>query len=201
MAALTVDSTIGIGAKCFGDPAVTQPPMVAIRREVDISKENLAENTNFAFLPIPAGFLAEYIAVDQSAYTDQAATVTFATKNADTVQLGGNFALAASSTMLRSVQPVKTTSAYAASASADSPTTAIAIPGTILFTVNDTLCIKVPDSLTNDKLSAGKFAVTLVGRMVFGDTIELANGSTPMRDKLQNPSLDNVSGGPLDYED
>ena len=201
MAALTVDSTVGIGAKCFGDPAVTHPPAVAIRREVDISKQNLGENKNFAFLPIPAGFLAEYIAVDQTEHTDQAVTVTFATKNADTVAIGGNFALTASSTKLRSCQPVKTASAYAASSSAGSPTTAIAIPSALFFGAADTLCVKVPDSLTGDKLTAGKFSVTLIGRMVFGDTTELANGSVPLRDQLQDAGLDNVSGGPINYED
>jgi len=196
MAALTVDSTVGIGAKCFGDPAVTYPPVVALRREVDISKVELNENTNFAFMPIPKGFLATHIAVEQTKYADQAATITFATKNDATKPVGGNFALAATGTKLRSCQPVKTTAAYAASASAGSPTTAIAIPDSMFFAADDTLCIKVPDGLTGDKLSAGAFSVTLLGHMVFGESVDLAHGATPLRDKQQDTALDNVSGGP-----
>lgn len=196
MAALTVDSTVGIGAKCFGDPAVTYPPVVALRREVDISKVALNENTNFAFMPIPKGFLATHIAVEQTKYADQAVTLTFATKNDATKPVGGNFAIAATGTKLRSCQPVKTTAAYAASASAGSPTTAIAIPDGLFFAADDTLCIKVPDDLTGDKLTAGAFSVTLLGHMVFGESVDLAHGSTPLREKQQDAALDNVSGGP-----
>lgn len=202
MAALTVDSTVGIGAKCFGDPAVTYPPVVALRREVDISKVALNENTNFAFMPIPKGFLATHIAVEQTKYADQSVTLTFATKNDATKAVGGNFTLAATSTKLRSCQPVKTTAAYAASSSiADTTssgavTTAIAIPDSMFFAADDILCIKVPDSLTGDKLTAGAFSVTLLGHMVFGESVDLAHGSTPLREKQQDTALDNVSGGP-----
>lgn len=196
MAALTVDSTVGIGAKCFGDPAVTYPPVVALRREVDISKVALNENTNFAFMPIPKGFLATHIAVEQTKYADQSVTLTFATKNDATKPVGGNFALAATSTKLRSCQPVKTTAAYAASSSGGAVTSAIAIPDGLFFAADDTLCIKVPDDLTGDKLTAGAFSVTLLGHMVFGESVDLAHGSTPLREKQQDTALDNVSGGP-----
>ena len=198
MAALTVDSDIGLGSKCFGDPEVVHPPLVILRREVDISKCELAENTNFALMPIPKGFLALFIAVDQTEHADQAATVTFATKNADTVAIGGNFALAASSTKLRSVQPVASSAGYAASSSGGSPTTAIAIPGSKLFTADDTLCLKVPNSLDNDKLVAGKFSVALIGYLPFGDSVDFGNGATPMR--VATPSgLDNTASA--DYDD
>lgn len=196
MAALTVDSTVGIGAKCFGDPAVTYPPVVALRREVDISKVALNENTNFAFMPIPKGFLATHIAVEQTKYADQSATINFATKNDATKPVGGDFALAATSTKLRSCQPVKTTAAYAASSSGGAVTSAIAIPDGLFFAADDTLCIKVPDGLTGDKLTAGAFSVTLLGHMVFGESVDLAHGSTPLREKQQDAALDNVSGGP-----
>lgn len=196
MSALTVDSTVGIGAKCFGDPAVTYPPVVALRREVDISKVALNENTNFAFMPIPKGFLATHIAVEQTKYADQAVTLTFATKNDATKPVGGNFAIAATGTKLRSCQPVKTTAAYAASASGGAVTSAIAIPDGLFFAADDTLCIKVPDDLTGDKLTAGAFSVTLLGHMVFGESVDLAHGSTPLREKQQDAALDNVSGGP-----
>ena len=196
MAALTVDSTVGIGAKCFGDPAVTYPPVVALRREVDISKVALNEHTNFAFMPIPKGFLATHIAVEQTKYADQSATINFATKNDATKPVGGDFALAATGTKLRSCQPVKTTAAYAASSSGGAVTSAIAIPDGLFFAADDTLCIKVPDGLTGDKLTAGAFSVTLLGHMVFGESVDLAHGSTPLREKQQDAALDNVSGGP-----
>ncbi len=198
MAALTVDSDIGLGSKCFGDPEVVHPPLVILRREVDISKQELAENTNFELMPIPKGFLALFIAVDQTEFADQAATVTFATKNADTVAIGGDFALAASSTKLRSVQPAASSAGYAASSSGGSPTTAIAIPGSKLFTADDKLCLKVPNSLDNDKLVAGKFSVALIGYLPFGDSADFGNGSTPMR--VATPSgLDNTASA--DYDD
>lgn len=198
MAALTVDTDIGLGSKCFGDPEVVHPPLVVLRREVDISKCELAENTNFALMPIPKGFLALFIAVDQTEFADQAATVTFATKNADTAAIGGNFALAASSTKLRSVQPATSAAGYAAGSSGGSPTTAISIPGSKLFTADDTLCLKVPDSLTNHKLVAGKFSVALIGYLPFGDSADFGNGSAPMR--VATPSnLDNTASA--DYDD
>ncbi len=193
MAALTVDSTIGLGSKCFGDPEVVHPPLVILRREVDISKCALAENTNFELMPVPKGFLALFIAVDQTEYTDQAATVTFATKKADTAAIGGDFALAASSTKLRSIQPVASTNAKDSAG-----TGTVAVPGTKLFTADDSLCLKVPNSLTDDKLVEGKFSVALIGYMPFGDSADFGNGDTPMR--TATPSdLDNTASA--DYDD
>ena len=199
MAALTVDSDIGLGSKCFGDPEVVHPPLVILRREVDISKCELAENTNFALMPIPKGFLALFIAVDQTEHADQAATVTFGIKSDDAVSIGGNFALAASSTKLRSVQPAASTSGYVSGASASWGTAAaVTVPGTKLFTADDKLCLKVPNSLDNDKLVAGKFSVALIGYLPFGDSADFGNGSTPMR--VATPSgLDNTASA--DYDD
>lgn len=195
MAALTTNTGL-FGAKGASCPA-TLMKMVDYNRTVDFGKTNAAENTNYDLLPIPKGFLIAYIAVEQKSYVNAGTTVTFATKNDATAAIGGNFALAASSTMLRSCQPAVSTGAYAASTSAGSPTTAISIPGAYFSSAADTLCLKVPDGITGDALTKGEIVVHMIGYQTFGESLgDIASG-TPAFAKGQTDAqaLANVSGG------
>jgi len=199
MAALTVNTTasngpVGLGEKAFSDPA-TVLPFKVLSREIDFAKQNFAKNANYVVMPIPKGFLAKYIAVEQTGAIDADVTFTFATKKDATKAIGGNFAFVDDATgWLRSVQPVKTDAAYAASTSAGSPTSAIAIPGEILFAQDDVLCLKVPDT---EDLTTGGMKVMLIGFMPFGDSPEFGNGSEPMRTAASS-GLDNCASAEYD---
>ena len=194
MAALTVNTTpangpVGIGEAAFSDPGELFPQKV-LYREIDFAKQNFKKNLNYVLMPIPKGFLAKYIAVEQTGAIDADVTFTFATKNADTKNIGGNFAFVDDATgLLRSVQPVKSSSA------SDGSSGTVAVPGEILFTENDTLCLKVPNTAD---LTTGGMKVILIGYMPFGDSAEFGNGSAPMR-KATDSGLDNTSSA--DYDD
>lgn len=195
MAALTTNTGL-FGAKGASCPATTMK-MVDINRTFDFSKTNVAENTNYDILPIPKGFLVAFIAVEQKAHTNAAATVTFATKNADTVALGGDYALTASSTMLRSCQPAKATAGYAASSSGGSPTTAVSVPGTHFASAADTLCLKVPDGISGDKLTKGVITVHMIGYQTFGESLSDVAEDTPafVTGQTDADAAANKSGG------
>ena len=203
MAALTnIDTTNPIfGAKGAYCPA-TLMKRVDYNRTIDFADANVSENKNYEILPIPKGFLIEFLAVEQlTAVSDQEAdrTVTFATKNADTAAIGGNYVLESSKdgTMLRSCQPATSAGAYAASSSAGSPTTSISIPGAYFSSAADTLCLKVPDGLTGDKLTAGKIVVHMIGYQTFGESLgDIASGTPAFATGQTNAqAANNVSGG------
>lgn len=189
MAALTVNTTpangpVGIGEAAFSDPGELFPQKVLFR-EIDFAKQNYKKNANYVFMPIPKGFLAKYIAVEQTGAIDADVTFTFATKNADTKAIGGNFAFVDEGTgWLRSVQPVKSIDAKDSAG-----TGTVAVPGEILFTENDTLCLKVPNTAD---LTTGGMRVMLIGYMPFGDSAEFGNGTAPMRTAADS-GLDNTS--------
>lgn len=185
MAALTVNTTpsngpVGIGERAFADPGEVFPVLKTICREIDFAKQSFAKNANYVFMPIPKGFLAKHIAVKQLDYIDAAVTVAFATKNADTKAIGGNFALVAEGNLLCSVQP------------ADA---AEGAPGHVYFAADDTLCLKLPSTAD---LTTGRVMVALIGAMPFGDSAEFGNGAEPMR-TAADPGLDNTSSA--DYDD
>ena len=194
MAALTVNTTpangpVGIGEAAFSDPGELFPQKV-LYREIDFAKQNYKKNANYVLMPIPKGFLAKYIAVEQTGAIDADVTFTFATKNADTKNIGGNFAFVDDATgFLRSVQPVKSSSA------SDGASGTVAVPEEILFTENDILCLKVPNTAD---LTTGGMKVLLIGYMPFGDSAEFGNGSAPMRTATDS-GLDNTSSA--DYDD
>lgn len=177
MAALTTNTGL-FGAKGASCPA-TNMKMVDYVRTIDFSKTSAAENTNYDVLPIPKGFLVAFLAVEQTAYTNAAANLQFATKNADTTAIGGTYAVVTSSTMLRSCQPAKATAAYAASTSAGSPTTAISIPAAHFASAADTLCLKVPDGLTGDALTQGSITIHMIGFQTFGESLDDVASGTP----------------------
>ena len=205
MSALTINTTAADGptsvaAAAYSDPGASVP-LVKLCREIDFSKQSFKENKNYPFMPIPKGFLATFIAVDQLEPTNGDVTVTFATKNADTVAIGGDFALkdlSGETALCRSVQPATKSAAYAAASSGGAVTSAIAIPGTFLAAADDTLCIKVPDNVSDDAISAGKLRVALLGYMAFDESAEFGNGSAPMRVGTDS-GLDNTASP--DYDD
>ena len=198
MAAITdLDTTNPIfGAKGAYCPA-TLMKRVDYNRTIDFSEANVSESKNYEIIPIPKGFLVEFLAVEQLEHIDEAATVTFATKNADTTAIGGNYALTATSTMLRSCQPAASTAAgYVASSSAGSPTTALSIPGAYFSSTADTLCLCVP-SLTGDGLTKGKIVVHMIGYQTFGESLgDIASGTPAFATgQTAAQAAANVSGG------
>lgn len=205
MSKLTVNTTAsagptGVAAAAYSDPGESMP-FLKIVREIDFSKQSFAENKNYKFMPIPKGFFATHIAVEQLEATDSDVTVTFATENDPTTAIGGNFALkdlSGETELCRSVQPATKSAAYAASTSAGSPTTAISIPGGFLAAADDTLCLCVPDDVSGDAIKAGKIRVALLGYMVFDESADFGNGTAPMR-KGTASGLDNTASP--DYDD
>ena len=184
MAALTVNTTASNGPVAIGEIAYSDPgetlPIKVLTREIDFAKQNFKKNANYVFMPIPKGFFVKHIAVEQTGAIDAAATLTFATLNDATAAVGGDFALVASGTLLRTIQLA---------------TSADGNPGGILFAADDTLCVKVP--ATTD-LTTGGLRVSLIGYMPFGDSAEFGNGTEPMR-KGTDDGLDNAASP--DYDD
>ena len=195
MAALTTNTGL-FGAKGVSCPA-TLMKMVDYNRTVDFAKTNAAENTNYDLLPIPKGFLIAYIAVEQKSFTNAGATVTFATKNADTTAIGGNFALAASSALLRSCQSVGTVTKYGATSSGGTVNSAFVLPEGYFSSAADTLCIKVPDGITGDALTKGEIVVHMIGYQTFGESLgDIASGTPAFATgQTDAQALGNVSGG------
>lgn len=184
MAALTVNTTpangpVGIGERAFADPGEVFPAIKPICREIDFSKQKFTKSANYVFMPIPKGFFATHIAVDQLDYIDAAVTVTFATLNDATKAVGGNFALVAAGAPLRAIQLA---------------TTVEGNPGGILFAEDDTLCLKLPSTAD---LTTGRIRVALLGHMLFGDSAEFGNGDSPMRTAADS-GLDNTASAEYD---
>lgn len=171
MAALTTNTGL-FGAKGASCPA-TNMKMVDYVRTIDFSKTSAAENTNYDVLPIPKGFLVAFLAVEQTAYTNAAANLTFATKNADTTAIGGTYAVVASSTMLRSCQPAKSANA------SDGSTGTVAVPSAYFSSAADTLCLKVPDGVTGDALTQGSITIHMIGFQTFGESLDDVASGTP----------------------
>ena len=202
MAALTTDTSLFGATPGVSCPSVNMK-MVDYTRDVDIAAVKgvlsngavgIAGNANYDLLPIPRGFLVHAIALEQTGYTDQAVTLTFATKNDPTAALGGNFALVATGTLLRSCQA-------ASIGSADSGESTVAVPGEYFSAQADTLCVKVPSGLTNSKLVKGKFTVHLIGFQTFGESLDDVASGTPdwANGQTATQAADNVSGGDPKY--
>lgn len=165
----------------------------------DFSKKNVSKNKTIPLMQIPKGFCIDRISVVQTEFADQSVGLTFGLKSDNSFTVGSTFTLAASSTKLRSSQAAKTTSAYAASSSAGSPTTAIAIGAPLFVDGDDVLCMIVPDGLTGDKCAAGAFDLFVHGFSVFGEgPTENKTGNEVFRKTMQ--TQDNVAGPqfPLD---
>ena len=190
MAALTTNTGL-FGAKGASCPA-TLMKMVDYNREIDFGKSPTAASTNYDILPIPKGFLVAYIAVEQLELTAADKVVSFATKAADTTELGGSFTLD-DETLLRACNPATAAAAYAASASAGSPTTAISIPGAYFSSAADTLCLKCPAST----ITKGKIRVHMIGYQTFGESLGDVASGTPAfaTGQTDAQALANVSGG------
>lgn len=178
----------------------------------DFSKTNVPENKTIPVMQLPKGFCIDRITVIQTAYADQGVNLTFGLKSDDSAVVGGTFALAASSTMLRSSQPAnggavtKTSAAvYVASTSAGSPTTSVqpvtgvTAAGPVFVSDDDVLCMIVPDGLTGDKIAAGAFDLAIHGFSTFAEApAENKTGNDVYRATMQ--TTDNVAGPrfPLD---
>lgn len=189
--AITVTDGV-FGARGTSCPA-TEANALDYSRRVDFSVEAVADNANYALLNVPAGFLAEYVAVEQTDFVaDGSKGWTFKLKEAGT-QLGGTFVLAASGTLLRQCDPATSASA----AGSGSGAAAVAVPGGVFCKEADTLCVCVPDGLTGDKCSKGAFAVHLVGRLVFGGSVDaVASGAGAFAAGQTEAQADaNTSGG------
>ena len=198
MAARTVETGY-FGAAGHGDPmfAFTEK---TIGTSWDFAKTNVPENKTIPIMQIPKGFCIDTITVVQKEFADQSVGLTFGLKSDNSFTVGGTFTLAASSTKLRSSQPAKTTSAYAASTSAGSPTTAIAIPSTLYVDTDDVLCMIVPDSLTGDKCAKGSFDLFIHGFSATNEgPTENKTGNVNYRQTLQ--TTDNVAGPRPSFDD
>lgn len=180
------------GSAGHGDPqcAFTEKTLVT---SWDFAKKNVPENKTIPLMQIPKGFCIDRITVVQREYADQSVGLTFGLKSDNSFTVGGTFTLAASSTKLRSSQAAKTASAYAASSSAGSPTTAIAIPSVLFVSDDDVLCMIVPDGLTGDKCAKGSFDLAVHGFSTCAEA-PAANktGNEVFRPTMQ--TVDNVAG-------
>jgi hypothetical protein len=184
MAALTTNTGL-FGAKGASCPA-TLMKMVDYNRAVDFGEFNTAVSTNYDLLPIPKGFLVAYIAVEQTKLTAADKAITFGTKNADTVQLGGTFTLD-DTTLLRQCDPAKSADA------SDGSSGTVAVGSAYFSSAADTLCLKCPAST----ITQGAFVVHMIGYQTFGESLGDVASGTPAFASGQTDAqaAANVSGG------
>ena len=184
MAALTTNTGL-FGAKGVSCPA-TLMKMVDYNRTIDFSKTPTAASTNYDILPIPKGFLVAYIAVEQTALTAADKAVTFGTKNADTVQLGGTFTLD-DATLLRKCDPAKSEDA------SDGSSGTVAVGSAYFSSAADTLCLKCPAST----ITQGAMTVHMIGYQTFGESLGDIAAGTPAfaTGQTDAQAAANVSGG------
>lgn len=202
-------------ANQYGSPAMSDPMCafedIVLRVAWDFSKATNAdgtaagtpENTTVPLMQLPKGFMIDRISVIQTKFADQAVNLTFGLKSDSTKAVGGTFALAASTTLLRSSQAAAVSAGetvYVASTSAGSPTKSVKVgagEGSLLVDSDDVLCMIVPDGLTNDKVAAGAFDLCLKGYRVFSEGLT----ANPMevdayRASLQTSADDALNKGP-----
>ena len=195
MAALTVTDGV-FGARSTECPA-TFFRMVDYNRTVDFAKREAADNANYALLPVPKGFMISHLAVEQLEYfADASKDWTFKLKS-DSTQIGGTFTPVTTGAMVRVCDPALASAGYVASASAGSPTTAVSIPAAKFSSAADMLCVCIPDGLTGDKASKGKFTVHMIGYQVFGESLGDVPAETPAWTEGQTSAqaAANISGG------
>lgn len=178
MAALTVTDGV-FGARGTECPA-TIFRMVDYNRTVDFAKREAADNANYALIPVPKGFLISHLAVEQLDYfADASKTWTFKLRS-NSAQIGGSFSPVTTGAMTRVCSVANATD------------------GTPVFSdAADMLCVCIPDALTGDKASKGKFAVHMIGYQVFGESLGDVPAEMPAWTEGQTSvqAAANVSGG------
>ena len=180
----------------FGQPGHGDPMCAFAEKTLvtswDFGKTNVAKNKTIPLMQIPKGFCIDRISVIQTEYTNAAYTLTFGLKSDDTFTVGGNFALAASSTMLRSSQAPN-----AVTAKDTAGTGSVSVGEPLFVTGDDVLCMIVPNS--GDGLTAGSFDLAIHGFSTFAEApAENKTGNEVFRPTMQ--TTDNVAGPrfPLD---
>lgn len=204
----------------FGSVGMSDPMSSFAERTLrvawDFGRKAVPENKTIPLLQLPKGFLIDRISVVQTKFADQAVNLTFGLGSDDTKLIGGTFALAASTTLLRSSQAAAVSAGetvYVASASAGSPTKSVKVgagEGSLFISADDILCMVVPDGLTGDKIAEGAFDLCIHGFETFSEGVAANGDGNPLhveRYRLQLQSADNesanVSGGqfPQDIND
>lgn len=186
---------------------------ITLRVAWDFGKKAVPENKTIPLMQLPKGFMIDRISVIQTKFADQAVNLTFGLASDDTKLVGGTFALAASTTLLRSSQAavggaqpavsttlsgtVDTSTGSVANVTATSTASGGSGAGSLLVDSDDVLCMIVPDGLTNDKVSAGAFDLCLKGYRVFSEGLT----ANPMevdayRASLQTAADDALNKGP-----
>lgn len=189
MAALTVTDGV-FGARGTECPA-TIFRMVDYNRTVDFAKREVADNANYALIPVPKGFMISHLAVEQLEYfADASKNWTFKLKS-DSTQIGGTFTPVTTGTMVRVCNPATTASA------SDGASGTVAVGSAKFSSAADMLCVCIPDGLTGDKASAGKFAVHMIGYQVFGESLDDVPAEMPAwaEGQTSDQAAANVSGG------
>lgn len=187
MAALSnvVNTLFGsIGAQ---DPEILKPA-VAFKRAVDFGLSNLDASKNYAFLPIPAGFVMTGVYFGETVKCT-GGTLTLKTVNDPTKTVGAAFAVGASALKTAFVKPV---AAVVAKDTAGTGT--VNVPGgELTFDAADMLCI-VPSA----KMTDGAIEVVIHGYMMNGGSPSAAELSVPYREGQSAADYaGNKSGGDL----
>ena len=192
----------------------------------DFGRKAVPENKTIPLMQLPKGFLIDRISVVQTKAVNAAATVTFGLGSDDTKVVGGNFALVASGTLLRSsqapavgAQPTVTTTlsgtvdpstGSVAGVTASSSASGGSGAGSLFIEADDILCLVVPDGITGDELNVGAFDLCIHGFEAFAEGVAANGEANPLRvDDYRLPlqsaanEESNVSGGqfPQDIND
>lgn len=178
MAALTVTDGV-FGTKGTECPA-TMFRMVDYNRTVDFAKCEAADNSNYALIPVPKGFLISRLAVEQLEYfADASKTWSFKLRS-NSAAIGGSFVPVTTGTMVRTCDAANSTDG---------------VP--VFSNAADMLCVCIPDALTGDKAAKGKFTVHMIGYQVFGESLGDVPAEMPAWTEGQTAAQaeGNVSGG------
>ncbi len=176
MAALTdVKNTL------FGAPGVQDPEVfktgIAIKRGVNFGVTGIAASTNYAFLPIPAGFVMTGVYVKETVPCTSG-TLTLKTK-ADPTQIVGSSVTVGGTALAEQFLDAKVA---ATEGGANTP---------IKFIGSDMLCLTASAAM-----SAGEVEVVVHGYLMNGGTLNSQELEVPYREaQTAADYADNKSGG------
>lgn len=177
MAALTDLSTDLFGGIGASNPEVFKTG-IAIKRSVNFKESPIADDYNYEFLPIPAGFVMTGVYVKETAKC-ASASVTLKTKEDATKTLGESFTVGADTLAEKFMLPVVATSTTAGDS--------------LRFLAGDTLCVK-----SSADVAEGALEIVVHGFLMDGGSLNANELAVPYREAQTEAQHEgNVSGGDL----
>lgn len=159
---------------------------VAIKRKVNFALAKPTGSTNYAFLPLPKGFVLTGLYVEETKKCSASSTVTVKAE-ADSATIGAAVNVGGSTLAKSFLKPVAATTAKDAAG-----TGTVNVPGgDKVFVDGDMLCLVAGESFTD-----GEVFVVAHGYLMNGDSLDSLTIPAPYRTSGQTPGQ-NASKGDI----